>query len=134
VFQLCVVSSQQLTSEKPHNGAINCVCNYAVGTDFAERCRVLFNRVMHEQPVLMCKSYLLESQYFQKFRALEHSSDLSGEVQPNQLKYRNSLYLCCLLPVWYWFQNQIRVYSSGCLIPAECLWNTYKKHFVFKNK
>jgi len=84
-----------------------------LGTDFTERCHVLFNRVVHERPVLMWNSYLLESQYFQKFRVPEHSSDLSGEVQPNQLKYRNSLYLCCLLPVWYWFQNQICVYSSG---------------------
>jgi len=59
-----------------------------MGIDFTEKCHVLFNRVvefllcsLHECLVLLRTNYLLESQYFRKFQATEHSSDLSDEVQ-----------------------------------------------------
>jgi len=112
-----------------------------MGVDFTGRCHVLFNRVvesllcsLHEGPVLQCKNYLLESQYFRKFQGLglnAHLVAFSVEVQskwrPKQIKYRSSLYLfvtsLVLVPT-----------SNMCLHLRLYLQNVYEirtKHFVW---
>ena len=90
-----------------------------MGLDFTERCHVLFNRVvasllcsLHECLLLLCKNYLPESQYFRKFQAPEHSSDLSDRRSAS-LTNRSTGVACiwdiCLLLV----PISICVYISG---------------------
>jgi len=71
-FAFSAVSNSAL--QKNH-GAINCVY-YVMVVDFNKRCHVLLNRVVEsllcsllEHTVLLCKDYLLESQYCREFHS-----------------------------------------------------------------
>jgi len=66
---------------------------------------------------------------FESFRHLNTRVTSSLEVQVPDLTNRSSLYLECLLPVWYcWFQHLICAYMSfsGTVKLAEFLRNMYK--------
>ena len=107
-----VFNSQQLhTSEYPYYGPVSCVY-YVMGIDFTVRYHALFSLVvesllcsLHVCPVglLLCKSYPIESQYFQKFHFqsavktrhlnIIEQQPYQSRRRPNQSKYRSSLFV-----------------------------------------
>jgi len=83
--------------KKLYIGTINCIY-YVMGTDFTMSCHALFKQVvesllslLHEHPVLLCESFLLELHCFWRFRHLNtHQPGLISQCRPNQWKIPTS--------------------------------------------